>query len=96
MDNSYLQQAERRHTQLISALSEFQASGDSSDRMLGAYGLVVVYDYALDCGILTVKVTIFHCEGAWIRTCVPCPGLSIDQIDQARAIARCSVIGAGE
>lgn len=93
MATTYLEQAELRHTRLISALSEFQASGETTDSMLGAYGLVIVYDYALDCGVVTVHLTIFHSDGAWIRTQVPCPGLTIDQLDDARTIARRAALG---
>lgn len=96
MASSYLEQAETRHGRLISALSEFQASGEHTDAMLGAYGLVIVYDYALDCGALVVKVTIFHSDGAWIRIHVPCPGLTIEQLDEARVIARRCAIGGAQ
>ena len=93
---TYIEQAESRHSRLISALSEFKASGGYTDATAGAFGLVIVYDFALDSGIVVVKATIFHSDGAWIRTTVPCPGLGIDQLDQARAVAQRAIMGGGQ
>ena len=93
MATTCVEQAESKHLRLISALAEFQASQDTSDAMLGAHGLVIVYDYALECEVVTVKVTIFHSDGAWIKVQVPCPGIGIDQLEQARSIARSAVLG---
>ena len=95
MAPTYIEQAESRHSRLISAIAEFKASGDHTDAMAGAFGLVIMYDFALDSGIVVVKATIFHSDGAWITTTVPCPGLGVDQLDQARAIAYRSIVGGG-
>lgn len=83
----------QRHKRLIGALAEFKASGDQSDSVLGAFGLTIVFDFSLECGLLIAEATIHHLDGAWLRSRVPCPGLSIEQIPVAREMARSAVIG---
>jgi hypothetical protein len=82
-----------RHQRLIAALAEFQACGETSDSVLGSFGLAIVYNFSLESGIVTVTATLNHSEGAWLRCHVPCPGLTIEQLPLARDMARCMVLG---
>lgn len=96
MSPTFVEDAMERHQRLIAALAEFQASGETSDSVLGSFGLVIVYDFSLDCGIVTVTATLNHADGAWLRCRVPCPGLTIDQLPLARDTARNMVLGSNQ
>lgn len=93
MPSTFVEDALSRHQRLIEALAEYQASGESSDQVLGAFGLAIVYDFSLDHGVITVTATIHHTEGAWLRSKVPCPGLTIEHLAQARKLARSTIMG---
>lgn len=90
---TFVEDALQRHQRLIAALAEFQASGETSDSVLGSFGLAIVYNFSLESGIVTVTATLNHSDGAWLRCHVPCPGLSIEQLPLARDMARCMVLG---
>lgn len=94
MPATFVEDAMERHTRLVAALAEFKASGEQSDSVLGAFGLTIVYDFSLECGLLIVQATVHHQDGAWLRSRVPCPGLTIEQIPAARDMARSALIGA--
>ena len=93
MATTFVEDALERHQRLIAALAEFQASGEYSDAILGSFGLAIVYDFSLDCGVITVIATLNHADGAWLRCRVPCPGLTIEQLPIARDTARSLILG---
>jgi len=95
MTPTFVEDATERHSRLIAALTEFKASGETSDSVLGSFGLTILYSFSLDCDIVTVTATMYHAEGAWMRTRVPCPGLTIEQLPQARNMARFMLLGDG-
>lgn len=96
MSPTFVEDAMERHQRLIAALAEFQASGETGDSVLGAFGLAIVYDFSLDGGIVTVTATLNHADGAWLKCKVPCPGLTIEQLPVAQDMARCMVLGRRE
>lgn len=96
MSPNFVEDAIARHQRLIAALAEFQASGENSDAVLGSFGLVIVYDFTLDCEVVTVIATLNHADGAWLKIKVPCPGLTIEQLPAARQMARSMLLGSDQ
>ena len=93
MATTFLEDAAERHGRLLSALAEFRAAGEPTDRVLGAFGLTVTYDFSQQGGIVSVAATLRHTDGAWISCNVPCPGVTIQELPTARDLARSTLIG---